>query len=52
MIYLVIVTIFSLLLLCEIDISSGTFWLDTKNKTIVWVESNSEWIKTSISLYM
>ena len=54
-IYLVIVTMFSLLLLCEIDISPGKFWLANKSKTIVdivWEESNPEWIKTFVRLCM
>ena len=54
-IYLVIVTMFSLLLLYEIDISPWKFWLDNKSKTIVdivWVESNREWIKTFVRLCM
>ena len=38
-----------MLLLCEIDISPGTY-LDIKNKTIGWVECNFEWIKTYIRL--
>jgi hypothetical protein len=44
MIYLVVVTIISLLLLYEIGISPGTFWLDIKYKTILWVELERDWL--------